>query len=77
MESTKVSKLLLSWLWSQGHQIVTYDEGKGIATKYGREEYRFDLDGSFGGYRVVYNRGAFSFYDGDKLLKETNLYELS
>lgn len=75
MENTKVSKLLLAWLTTQGHQVIEYEEGKGLATRYGGEEYRFDIDGSYNGYRVTYASGVFAFFEGDKLLKETNLNE--
>ena len=75
MDNTKVSKLLLAWLTSQGHTVIGYEEGKGLTSRYGKQEYSFDIDGSYGGYRVAYSSGIFAFYDGDKLIKETNLNE--
>lgn len=75
MESTKVSKLLLAWLTTQGHEVQQYEEGRGITTRYRDEEYSFNIDGYHSGYRVTYASGVFAFYDGDKLLKETNLNE--
>lgn len=75
MGNTKLSKLLLAWLTTQGHEVQRYEEGKGIATRYGDTEYSFDIDGSFGGFSVTYASGVFAFYDGDELIKETNLNE--
>lgn len=75
MESTKVSKLLLAWLWTQGHKVKEYEEGKGISTAINGQDFRFDLCGTYGGYRVVYNNNLFSFYDGDTKLKDTDLNE--
>lgn len=75
MTNTKLSKLLLAWLTSQGHKVLEYEESKGIATRFGNEKYRFDISGSFGGIRVTYDSGVFSFYDGEQLIKETNLNE--
>lgn len=75
MTPTKTSKLLLAWLWSQGHKIDNYEKGKGITTTFGEKQYRFSLSNSYDGYNVVYNDNTFSFYDGDKLLKQTDLNE--
>jgi|TARA_B110000977_G_C11067029_1_gene488157 hypothetical protein len=75
MDNTKVSRLLMAWLYTQGHEVEEFIEGSGVATKFGKSHYRFDIDGNFGGYRTDYHQGKFSFYDGDKLLKETNLNE--
>jgi len=77
MDNTKVSKLLLAWLWSQGHEIKEYEQGKGITTRHGGEEYRFSLNDSYSGYRVEYSGGTFSFYDTDTLIKQTDLNEFS
>ena len=75
MNNTKISKLLLAWLSSQGHMVAGYEEGRGISTLYGSNEYSFDIDGSYGGYRVEYSSGVFSFFEGDELVKQTNLNE--
>lgn len=75
MDNTKVSKLLLAWLVTQGHEVHNYEEGKGITTRFGKQEYSFNIDGSYSGYRVVYSSGVFSFYDNDNLIKQTDLNE--
>ncbi len=75
MDNTKVSKLLLAWLVSQGHEVHNYEEAKGITTRFGKQEYSFNIDGSYNGYRVVYSSGVFSFYDNDTLIKQTDLNE--
>ena len=75
MNNTKISKLLLAWLSSQGHMVAEYEEGRGMSTLYGSNEYSFDIDGSYGGYRVEYSSGVFSFFEGDELVKQTNLNE--
>lgn len=75
MDNTKVSKLLLAWLTSQGHEVQRYEEGKGLTTKYGKQEYSFDINGYGSGYRVTYASGVFAFFQGDELIKETNLNE--
>mgnify|MGYP000023302321 FL=1 len=76
MENTKVSKLLLVWLWTQGHKVKEYKEAEGITTVHDTDEYKFDVSGSYGGFRVEYTHNRFSFYDGDKKLKDTDLNEL-
>tara|TARA_R110000803_G_scaffold13153_3_gene37156 strand:+ start:5597 stop:5833 length:237 start_codon:yes stop_codon:yes gene_type:complete len=78
MTNTKTSKLLLLWLFSIGHKVNHYEEAKGITTIYGGKEFRFDISGSYGGYRVVYNHPEFKFYNGDTLIKITDLrqYEI-
>ena len=75
MENTKVSKLLLGWLWTQGHKVKEYKEAEGITTVHGTDEYKFDVSGNYGGFRVKYTHNRFSFYDGDKKLKDTDLNE--
>lgn len=75
MTNTKKGKLLLLWLFSNGHKVKDYEEAKGITTIYGGKEFRFDIGGSYGGYRVMYNSPQFKFYDGDKLIKITDLSE--
>ena len=76
MSNIKISKLLLAWLTTQGHMVVEYDEGRGMCSLYAKtDRYRFDIDGSYGGYRVEYSSGVFSFYEGDELVKQSNLNE--
>ena len=75
MDNTKVSKLLLAWLVSQGHEVIEYVEAIGITTKYGKTEYAFGIADGYGGIDVRYNLGKFSFYKGDDLIKETDLNE--
>ena len=75
MDNTKISKLLLAWLSTQGHMVTEYEEGRGMSTLYGSNEYSFDIDGSYDGYRVAYSSGVFSFYDNDNLIKQTDLNE--
>lgn len=75
MSNTKVSKLLLCWLWTQGHKIKEYKEAEGITTVYEKDEYKFDVSGNYGGYRVEYTHNTFAFYDGDRKLKDTDLNE--
>lgn len=75
MENTKVSKLLLAWLFTQGHKVEDYEEGEGLTTIINDNKYKFDISGEYGGYRVAYLSGTFSFYNGDELLKQTDLNE--
>ena len=75
MENTKVSRLLLAWLFTQGHKVEDYQEGEGLTTVIGGVEYKFDVSGGYGGYKVTYSSGTFSFYNGDELLKQTDLNE--
>lgn len=75
MNNTKLSKLLLLWLYSNGHKIIKYEEAQGIRTQYKGQDFSFDISGSFGGYRVSYEYRVFKFYDADKLIKVTDLNE--
>jgi len=75
MTNTKTSKLLLLWLYSIGHKLKNYEEAQGITTEFGGKEFRFDVSGLYGGYRVRYNHPEFKFYDGDTLIKITDLSE--
>ena len=75
MENTKVSRLLLAWLFTQGHKVEDYQEGEGLTTVINDTEYKFDVSGEYGGYKVTYSSGTFSFYNGDELLKQTDLNE--
>lgn len=77
MDSTKVSKLLLAWLVTQGHEVIEYVEGTGITTRYGTAEYAFGIGDGYGDISVHYDLGKFSFYKGGALIKETNLNEFS
>lgn len=75
MNNTKLSKLLLLWLYSNGHKIIKYEEAQGIRTRYKGQDFRFDISGSYGGYRVAYQSRVFKFYNADKLVKITDLNE--
>lgn len=61
------------WLFANGHKVQDYEEAQGITTIYGNKEFRFDISGSYGGYRVSYVHPVFKFYDGDTLIKITDL----
>lgn len=52
-----------------------YQEGEGLTTVINGNEYKFDVSGGYGGYNVTYSSGTFSFYNGDELLKQTDLNE--
>lgn len=41
MTNTKTTKLLLSYLFSQGHSITGYEEGKYVETVVEKQEYIF------------------------------------
>ena len=75
MTNTKLSKLLLLWLYSNGHKIIEYEEALGIRTRYKGKDFRFDISGTYGGYRVAYQSRVFKFYNSDKLVKITDLNE--
>jgi len=67
----------MAWLYTQGHEVVDFSLGRGLTTSIGGKEYKFCFTDEYGGYKVGYSQGVFTFYNGDKLLKETNLNEFS
>lgn len=77
MKPMKLSKLLLAWLYTHGHEISHYQPNVGVTTVYRGRQFKFDLCGQYGGYRVKYNNRILAFYENGQLLKQHDLDEFT
>ena len=77
MKPMKLSKLLLAWLYTHGHEISSYQPNVGITSVHRGKIYKFDLCGQYGGYRVKYTNRILAFYENGKLIKQTDLNQFT
>lgn len=77
MELMRLSKLLMAWLFANGHEFIDVQEGIGMTTQKDGKIWKFDLSGNYGGMQVKFKNMVFYFYRDGKLLTQTDLNEFT